>query len=136
MARPRPHPDYSQTLEVDLSAIVPSIAGPKRPQDRIALADASRVLRAVLDGDVTCDAAPVGLDQSGAESFPASDPVAVTGSHPGDQPGYLEATGPGKEARPHERVPVTLEDGSSFEIGHGAVVIAATPRAPTPPTHR
>ncbi len=129
-------PDYSQTLEVDLSAIVPSIAGPKRPQDRIALADASRVLRAVLDGDVTCDAAPVGLDQSGAESFPASDPVAVTGSHPGDQPGYLEATGPGKEARPHERVPVTLEDGSSFEIGHGAVVIAATPRAPTPPTHR
>ncbi|MDQ0957934.1 aconitate hydratase [Streptomyces sp. B4I13] len=117
-------PDYSQTLEVDLSAIVPSIAGPKRPQDRIALADASRVLRAVLDGDVTCDAAPVGLDQSGVESFPASDPVAVTGSHPGDQPGCLEATGPGK-ARPPEHVPVTLEDGSSFEIGHGAVVIAA-----------
>ncbi|WP_107055901.1 aconitate hydratase [Streptomyces griseus] len=117
-------PDYSQTLEVDLSAVVPSIAGPKRPQDRIALADASRVLRAVLDGDVTCDAAPVGLDQSGVESFPASDPVAVTGSHPGDQPGCLEATGTGK-ARPPEHVPVTLEDGSSFEIGHGAVVIAA-----------
>ena len=117
-------PDYSQTLEVDLSAIVPSIAGPKRPQDRIALADASRVLRAVLDGDVTCDAAPVGLDQSGAESFPASDPVAVTGSHPGDQPGCLDATGPGT-ARPPEHVSVTLEDGSSFEIGHGTVVIAA-----------
>ncbi|MFH8737652.1 aconitate hydratase [Streptomyces sp. NPDC017964] len=117
-------PGYSQTVEVDLSAIVPSIAGPKRPQDRIALADAARVLSAVLDGDVTCDAAPVGLDQSGAESFPASDPVAVTGSHPGDQPGCLEATGEGK-ARPPERVAVTLEDGSSVEIGHGAVVIAA-----------
>ncbi|WP_371589142.1 aconitate hydratase [Streptomyces virginiae] len=121
---PSNSPDYSQTVEVDLSAIVPSIAGPKRPQDRIALADASRFLTAVLDGDVTCDAAPVGLDQSGAESFPASDPVAVTGSHPGDQPGYLDATGPGK-ARPPQRVRVTLEEGSSFEIGHGAVVIAA-----------
>ncbi|MDK1347726.1 aconitate hydratase [Streptomyces sp. 378] len=117
-------PDYSQTIEVDLSAIIPSIAGPKRPQDRIALADASRVLRAVLDGEVTCDAAPVGLDQSGVESFPASDPVAVTGSHPGDQPGCLDVTGPGPTQTP-ARVPVTLEDGSSFEIGHGAVAIAA-----------
>ena len=38
---------------------------------------------------MTCDAAPVGLDQSGVESFPASDPVSVTGSHPGDRPGCL-----------------------------------------------
>ncbi|MGI9009029.1 MAG: aconitase family protein, partial [Streptosporangiaceae bacterium] len=73
---PAREPAYSQTLWLDLSAVVPSIAGPKRPQDRIPLAGAPRAFRAVLGGDTGGDAAPVGLDESGAESFPASDPVA------------------------------------------------------------
>ncbi len=115
---------YSETLEVDLSAVVPSIAGPKRPQDRIALADAPRAFSAVLGGYVRCDPAPVGLDASSAESFPASDPVAVTGNRPGDAPAHYE-TAPAADEPSLNPTSVTLEDGTSVEIGHGSVVIAA-----------
>ncbi|MEU6331803.1 aconitate hydratase [Streptomyces sp. NPDC047049] len=122
---PGHEPVYSQTLEVDLSAVVPSIAGPKRPQDRINLADAPRAFRAVLGGYVTCEPAPVGVDASGMESFPASDPVAVTGNRPGDSPACFD-TGPAAEpAGPLSPTPVTLADGTRAEIGHGVVVIAA-----------
>ncbi|MFE1754170.1 aconitate hydratase [Streptomyces anandii] len=121
---PGREPDYSETLEVDLSAVVPSIAGPKRPQDRIDLADAPRAFRAVLGGYVDCDIAPVGVDASSAESFPASDPVAVTGNRPGDSPACFD-TGPAVEAGPLAPTPVILQDGTKAEIGHGAVVIAA-----------
>ncbi|NIS35756.1 MAG: hypothetical protein GWN79_24050, partial [Actinobacteria bacterium] len=37
---PATEPSYSEHLELDLSTVVPSIAGPKRPQDRVALTDA------------------------------------------------------------------------------------------------
>jgi len=83
---PDHEPAYSQTLDLDLSAVVPSIAGPKRPQDRIPLSEAPQAFRAALHGYVSWEPVPVGLDESGAESFPASDPVAVTGDHDGDQP--------------------------------------------------
>ncbi|WP_327425754.1 aconitate hydratase (plasmid) [Streptomyces sp. NBC_01527] len=117
-------PIYSETLELDLSAVVPSIAGPKRPQDRIPLADAPLAFHTVLDGYVRWDPAPVGLDASSAESFPASDPVAVTGNHPGDAPAHFE-TAPASDAPPLNTTRLTLKDGTSVEIGHGSVVIAA-----------
>ena len=121
---PDHEPAYSQTLDLDLSAVVPSIAGPKRPQDRIPLPEAPRAFRAALHGYVSWEPAPVGLDESGAESFPASDPVAVTGDHDGDQP----AAFPGAAAppqRPRNPVRVRLDSGQEAEIDHGAVVIAA-----------
>ncbi|WP_030276493.1 aconitate hydratase [Streptomyces sp. NRRL B-24484] len=121
---PGHEPAYSATLEIDLTAVVPSIAGPKRPQDRIVLSDAPRAFRAVLGGYVSCDPAPVGLDEGSAESFPASDPVAVTGGHEGDAPVHFD-TGRALEAQPLNPTPVTFRDGSTAEIGHGAVVIAA-----------
>jgi aconitate hydratase len=121
---PDHEPAYSETLEVDLSAVVPSIAGPKRPQDRINLADAPHAFRAVLGGYVDCGIAPVGVDASSAESFPASDPVAVTGNRPGDSPCRFD-TGPAMEPGPLAPTPITLQDGTKAEIGHGAVVIAA-----------
>src|ERR1035441_1671539 len=70
---------YSRVLDLDLSTVTPSIAGPKRPQDRIPLAQAPQAFRAVLGRYAAAGPPPVGLDESGAESFPASDPVAVTG---------------------------------------------------------
>jgi len=70
---------------VDLAAVVPSIAGPKRPQDRIPLARAPQAFRAVL-GQYAPAEPPTGLDEAGAESFPASDPIAVTGNLDGDRP--------------------------------------------------
>ncbi|MGW3044023.1 aconitate hydratase AcnA, partial [Kitasatospora sp. NPDC001159] len=119
---PDHEPAYSETLELDLSTVLPSIAGPKRPQDRIALADAPDAFRSVLGGYVTCEPAPVGLDESGEESFPASDPVAVTTGHPGDRPAHFDIKAGACPARP---TAVTLEDGSAVELDHGAVVIAA-----------
>ena len=73
-------PVYSRYLELDLATVVPSIAGPKRPQDRIVLS---------------------GSKQAFAEALP----------------GYTDD--------PRRSVPVTLADGSGFELGHGAVAVAA-----------
>ncbi len=115
--------EYSERLELDLGSVVPSIAGPKRPQDRIALSDAKQAFRAAvvdfLDGDALASVrGPV--DESVDESFPASDPPAITnvgnGAH--NDP-HLS------EGRPTKKVDVTLADGTSFTLDHGAVTIAA-----------
>jgi aconitate hydratase len=120
---PRHQPAYSQVLDLDLSAVTPSIAGPKRPQDRIPLARAPQAFRAVLGQYVPDQPDPAGLDEAGAESFPASDPVAVSGNRDGDEPaGFSAAAGPPR--RPRRPVRVRL-DGQDVELDHGAVVIAA-----------
>jgi aconitate hydratase len=121
---PDHEPAYSETLELDLSQIVPSIAGPKRPQDRIPLADAPRAFLAALNGYGHSETLPVGLDASGAESFPASDPVAVTGDRAGDRPATLSPPTDVRR-RPRNPVRVRLEGGQTAEIDHGTVVIAA-----------
>src|SRR6185312_2271616 len=71
-------PTYSQILELDLSTVEPSIAGPKRPQDRIPLSRAPQVVGALLDGREApgADDGRAGLDEASSESFPASDPIA------------------------------------------------------------
>ena len=117
-------PAYSRVLDLDLSAVTPSIAGPKRPQDRIPLAQAQQAFRAVLGRYAPAEPPPVGLDESGAESFPASDPVAVTGNRDGDQPAVLSPA-TGLPARPRRPVRVILDGGQEAEVDHGAVVIAA-----------
>ena len=117
-------PEYSRVLDLDLAAVVPSIAGPKRPQDRIPLAGAPRAFRAVLGQYAADRPDPAGLDEAGAESFPASDPVAVTGNREGDKPaGFAAATGAG--GRPRRPVKAVLDGGQTVELDHGAVVIAA-----------
>ena len=92
---------YSEYLELDLSTVVPSIAGPKRPQDRIALSSA----KAQFSIDVSDY---ISDDESGIESFPASD-----------------APTPSTYGHEHKPTPVTLADGTKFEIDHGVVTIAA-----------
>ena len=78
---PDREPVYSETLELDLSTVVPSIAGPKRPQDRIALTDAKSSFRkSVHDYTDDPEAAPpqkTGVDEASDESFPASDAPGV-----------------------------------------------------------
>src|ERR1700729_4047125 len=73
---------YSEELELDLSTIVPSIAGPKRPQDRVALSDARTAFRDSLGNYVPLD----GLDDGLAGTFPASDPVAAESGEGEDAP--------------------------------------------------
>jgi aconitate hydratase len=114
---------YSEDLELDLSTVVPSLAGPKRPQDRVALTDAKNAFRAALGSYVQLDS----LDEDIAGTFPASDPVAAEEGNgvytgramvPADEP--AAAAG-----RPSAPVTVTLEDGTKTSIDHGSVVIAA-----------
>ncbi|QDB79426.1 aconitate hydratase [Georgenia sp. 311] len=121
---------YSEYVELDLSTVVPSIAGPKRPQDRIALSNAKDQWRAdiknyVVDGN---DVEGSPLDKELADTFPASDPP----SHDPEQEEATEAgrpvhsaAAPSAKDRPSKPVRVTLENGTDVELDHGAVVIAA-----------
>src|SRR5699024_1497545 len=118
-------PVYSEKLELDLSQVVPSLAGPKRPQDRVPLSEAKECFRTALD-DYTDDDydIPKGRsDEASMESFPASDsPAVFNGSSEEDKPhGHDHTPMPG---RPEKRVPITL-DGQQVEIDHGIVAIAA-----------
>jgi aconitate hydratase len=115
-------PTYSDTLELDLGEVVPSLAGPKRPQDRVALTEAKSAFRFALEDLV----GPTGGEQDEAveESFPASDSPANEINNGGDEPGG--GTGGAQVAeRVSTTVPVESGDGESFELDHGHVVIAA-----------
>ncbi|MDX2941657.1 MULTISPECIES: aconitate hydratase AcnA [Streptomyces] len=99
---PAAEPDFSEKLELDLSTVVPSIAGPKRPQDRIVLANAAEQFKVDVRNYVDS------VDEAGQESFPASDSPAVA-----------------PNGAPSNPVTVTAPDGSTYEIDHGAVTVAA-----------
>ncbi|PKQ26223.1 MAG: aconitate hydratase AcnA [Actinobacteria bacterium HGW-Actinobacteria-4] len=118
-------PAFSEYLELDLSTVVPSIAGPKRPQDRIALTDAKRAYAgAIMDYANHEDQVTTGLDEAVEETFPASDPVASSvETDDSDKPADADLAGP--RGVPSKRVQVTLEDGTVTELDHGAVVIAS-----------
>ncbi|MFC9625441.1 aconitate hydratase AcnA [Streptomyces sp. NPDC056930] len=98
---PAAEPDFSEKLELDLATVVPSIAGPKRPQDRIVLANAKEQFAQDVRNYVSED------EESGKESFPASDAPASSNGVP---------------SRP---TTVTAPDGTTYEIDHGAVTVAA-----------
>ncbi|HEX7243940.1 MAG TPA: aconitate hydratase [Solirubrobacterales bacterium] len=123
-----PNPVFSDRLELDLGEVVPSIAGPKRPQDRVPLADAKEAfLEAMEEFDATAGAQlENGVDEAGLESFPASDPPAE--DHDGDgsrpRPAVTHATALAPRTS-EDAIEVRLEDGTSFELDHGRVVIAA-----------
>ncbi|MEU4656144.1 aconitate hydratase AcnA [Streptomyces sp. NPDC023723] len=99
---PAAEPDFSEKLELDLSTVVPSIAGPKRPQDRIVLANAAQQFAQDVRNYVD------DVDEAGKESFPASDAPAVA-----------------PNGAPSNPVQVTAPDGTSYELDHGAVTVAA-----------
>jgi aconitate hydratase len=114
---PAGHARYSEELELDLATVVPSLAGPKRPQDRVALSDAKAAFRQSLGSYVQLDK----LDDDIAGTFPASDPFTADSENGGEtrQPAR-SGTG-----RPFAPVDVTLEDGTTTVVDHGSVVIAA-----------
>jgi aconitate hydratase len=124
---PDAEPRYSEKLELDLATVVPSLAGPKRPQDRVSLTDAKAAFRDALDEYVDDSGDQDGYDEAVAESFPASDAPTHNGAHysseaaPRDHD-HVDHTVLG---RPSDPVEVTLGDGTTFEVDHGAVAIAA-----------
>jgi aconitate hydratase len=129
-----PEPEYSETVELDLSTVQPSLAGPTRPQDRVSLVDAPEALRTSLqrfvpdahvatNSELPADVVSGSADEAVVETFPASDPVAIEHPEPGLPP--QPARPPARAGRPSNPVEVRTADGSAFELDHGAVVIAA-----------
>jgi aconitate hydratase len=122
-------PVFSATLELDLGEVVPSLAGPKRPQDRVPLADAKEAfLEAMEEFDPEAgEQMGNGVDEANEESFPASDPPAEEHDDDRGKPRRAISGAPVavSERASEDVVEVTLEDGTSFELDHGRVVIAA-----------
>jgi aconitate hydratase len=120
---PDHEPTYSQMIELDLGNVEPSIAGPTRPHDRIPLRIAPHAVAALLSGKSQTEAVDPGLDEASAESFPASDPVAVDHDRPADRP-HPPCTCEGDHDWPRTPVQAAL-DGADVTLDNGDVVIAA-----------
>jgi aconitate hydratase len=117
---PDDHPTYTQVVELDLSTIEPSLAGPRRPQDRVPLRVAKESFLDSL-GSFGVDYGNHTLDQAVADTFPASDPIAEEA--PGNADVRDEEPVPVATAEPERhRVPVK---GENYFVEHGSVVIAA-----------
>src|SRR5258708_27841250 len=117
-------PKLSEYSELDLSDVVASIAGPKRPQDRIALTDAKTAFRKDIHNYVG-ENLPVEhskLDEAVEESFPASDPAVLSFA---DNDAVVPSAAVGSNGRPSNPVDVQFEGRGEFILDHGAVVIAA-----------
>jgi aconitate hydratase len=119
-------PHFSEYLELNLADVVPSIAGPKRPQDRIALSDAKSAFRKDIHNYVENSAEnPVPhtkLDEAVEETFPASDPAVLSFD---DDDADMPSAANGAEGRPTSPVGVKSDERGEFVLDHGAVVIAA-----------
>ncbi|WP_394279926.1 aconitate hydratase AcnA, partial [Microbacterium sp.] len=130
---PSRHLEFSEFMELDLSTVVPSIAGPKRPQDRILLSEA----KSQFEKDILNYAAAAEEDSVELEgTFPASDP----GTTPGVEHEHISEDGVSHQ-HDHEHVPsmlvsgarhaaskpvkVTTPDGDTYMLDNGAVTLAA-----------
>ncbi|CAN5457999.1 aconitate hydratase [soil metagenome] len=120
---PSIEPAYSEYLELDLATVVPSIAGPKRPQDRVELSLAKSQFEKDLNDYASQDLSKVDAAIEG--TFPASDPVGFTAQdeNTAHEVSHVHVShAPATASKPTK---VSLGDGSEFTLDHGAVAIAA-----------
>jgi len=122
-------PKFSEYLELDLSTVVPSIAGPKRPQDRILQSEAKEQFRKDL-GNYTTD--EVLVDESSAaakrmtsESGIVADGDDVTGGLNYSRAGKGESAAAGAVGRQSNPVIVESPNGGEYTLDHGMVAIAS-----------
>ena len=122
---PDEEPTYTEIVELDLGDVEPSLAGPRRPQDRVALSDAKTSFLSALES-FGVEHEHGALNNAVADTFPTSDPLATTQpgheeQEPEPAPTVLPSVVVAERAEP---VQVAFE-GRRFELEHGAVVIAA-----------
>jgi len=120
---PDKEPVFSEYIELDLGTVVPSIAGPKRPQDRILLSESKTAFRKDIHNYVEehLPTEHTQLDEAVEESFPASDPAVLSFADDGAVDVLSAANG--AEGRPSKPV-VVKSDAGEFVLDHGAVVVA------------
>src|SRR5215211_7770081 len=125
-----PDPRFTESLQLDMDTVESSLAGPRRPQDRVALDDMQPSFRQALAEMIGSTNGEVGdaYDEADAESFPASDPpepdIHVEERKPGE--GSPEPSGSSPEAIPQEEGVITVTlDGEEARLTHGSAVIAA-----------
>jgi len=110
-----PDPLFSDTIELDLGTVEPSLAGPKRPQDRVPLKLAKEMFREALEDDLAKTGTMAGMASArqamSVAASPQLSPSVVAHSH-------------AEQTNQHSAVQVTM-NGSTFGLKHGAVVIAA-----------
>jgi aconitate hydratase len=120
---PSQEPVFSEYLELDLATVVPSIAGPKRPQDRILLSEAKSQFEQDILGYATPSTSDSIVDLESKHSFPASDPGQAPGDEePTTRPVHINSGAPANASKP---VPVTTPDGEKYILDNGAVTLAA-----------
>ncbi|PCE13909.1 aconitate hydratase [Microbacterium sp. SZ1] len=117
-------PVFSEYLELDLGTVVPSIAGPKRPQDRILLSDAKSQFEQDILNYATASTSDDVVDLESKHSFPASDPGNVPGEEEPrtTRPVHINSGAPVNASNP---VPVTTPSGEKYILDNGAVTLAA-----------
>lgn len=116
-------PNFSEYLELDLGTVVPSIAGPKRPQDRILLSEAKTQFEQDILNYATASTSDDIVDLESKHSFPASDPGQVPGEEePTTRPVHISSGAPANASNP---VPVTTPAGEKYILDNGAVTLAA-----------
>ena len=116
-------PTFSDRLELDLGDVVPSIAGPKRPQDRVSLTESKAAFRMALEGYPARARTPR-TRRSRRASPPATRSRPTSPTATGTSPPAAPAARRWPSARGRS-IPVTLADGTETELDHGHVVIAA-----------
>ena len=108
-------PIFTDTLELDLRSVEPSLAGPKRPQDRVPLKLAKKMFREALSAD---------LERTGTVAAVAAAKQAMSVAASPQLSPSVVATDPEEQAGQNSSVPVEM-NGEKFSIRHGSVVIAA-----------
>ncbi len=123
---PGKEPVFSEYLQLDLGDVVPSIAGPKRPQDRILLSESKVAFRKDIHNYVEehYPTPETKLDEAVDESFPASDSVSLSFADDGETDVRPSAAN-GSAGRPSKPITVTSDEQGEFVLDHGAVVVAA-----------